>query len=355
MPQLRPEQLGAHLARELAPVYLLHGDEPLQMAECADAIRVKAREAGCGERQVFNVDVSFDWDELTAASGNLSLFSERRLMEVRLPTGKPGEMGARALKAYAADPPADVVLLVLSGKLESQARRSQWVKALENAGVGVTVWPVAPAQLPGWIGRRMQARGLEPTRDALQLLADRVEGNLLACHQEIEKLYLLYGPGEVDAERVAEAVTDSARFDVFNLLDAALLGQPARVYRMLAGLRAEAVEPPQILWALARELRELVGMAGALRGGENPGAVLARHRVWEKRKAAVGAALKRHSARKFERLLCRVAHLDRVAKGRAPGSAWDELIQLLLDLAGAGIFTDSRARAPRGYGSAAKP
>lgn len=334
MPQLRPDQLAAHLKRELAPIYFLHGDEPLQLAECADAIRAAARAGGGAERQVFNVEAGFSWDELAAASGNLSLFADRRLLEVRLPGGKPGDKGARALREYAAAPPDDAVLLVVAGKLEKQARSSQWVKALEGAGVGVAVWPIDAARLPGWIGQRMKAHGMRPTADALQLLAERVEGNLLACHQEIEKLYLLYGAADIDAERVADAVTDSARFDMFALVDAALAGQPARVFRMANGLRAEGIEPPQILWALGRELPALANMAGDLRRERNLAAVLARHRVWDKRKDAVGGALKRLSRPVLERLLRRLAWVDRVAKGRAPGNAWDELVQLLLELAG---------------------
>jgi len=335
MPQLRPDQLAAHLARQLAPVYLLHGDEPLQLAECADAVRARAREAGCAERRVFDVDASFDWNELAAAAGNLSLFAERRLLEIRLPSGKPGDRGARALREYAAAPPDDTVLLITAGKLEKQARASQWVKALEETGVGIAVWPVEPAQLPAWIGRRMNAHGMRPTPDALQLLADRVEGNLLACHQEIEKLFLLFGATAIDVEQVADAVTDSARFDVYALVDAALAGQPTRVYRMAAGLRAEGVEPPLILWALERELPALVRMAGELQSDRNLPALLARYRVWDKRKAAVGGVLKRLSRRALEGLLRRLARVDRVAKGRAPGNAWDELVQLLLELAGA--------------------
>ncbi len=334
MPQLRPDQLAAHLARQLAPAYLLHGDEPLQMAECADAVRARARESGCAERLVFNVDAGFDWDRLAAAAGNLSLFAERRLLEVRLPGGKPGDKGARALREYAAAPPDDAVLLILSGKLEKQARSSQWVKALESAGVGIAIRPVEPARLPAWIGQRMKTRGMRPTAEALQLLAERVEGNLLACHQEIEKLYLLHGAVDIDAGQVADAVTDSARFDLFALIDAALAGQPARVYRMATGLRAEGVEPPLVLWALGRELPALVRMAGDLRRERNLPALLARYRVWDKRKEVVGGALTRLSRPTLEALLRRLAHVDRVAKGRAPGNAWDELVQLLLGVAG---------------------
>ncbi len=341
MSQVRPEQLQASLQRGLAPLYFIHGDEPLQVGECADAVRAAARAQGCSDRQVFSVEPGFDWDSLQAASDSLSLFAQRRLLELRLPTGKPGDRGARALRAWCERPPEDTLLLIVSGKLEPAARRSKWVQALETAGVSVPVWPVEAAQLPAWIERRMRAAGMQPTPDAVALLADRVEGNLLACAQEIEKLFLLGGPGPVDADAVAARVIDSSRYDIFGLVDAALLGQAGRSQRMLAGLRAEGVEPVLVLWALAREIRTLAAMAAELAGGGQIGRVLAKHRVWDKRKAAVGGALKRLSRPELLDLLAQCARIDRVVKGRAAGRPWDELLQLTLRLAGADILRPS--------------
>ena len=243
MTQVRVDQFAAQLKGDLAPVYFIYGDETLLVNECADAVRAAARQRGYSDRQVFSVESGFDWNSLLAASDSLSLFSERRILELRLPTGKPGKEGAGVLRAYAERPPEDTLLLVVSAKLEPAARRSKWVRALDKAGVSVPVWPVEPAQLPAWIDRRMRAHGMQPSRDALQLLAERVEGNLLAADQEIEKLYLLHGSGSLDLETVTELVADSARYDIFGLVDAALAGDAVYAQRILGGLRAEGVEP----------------------------------------------------------------------------------------------------------------
>ena len=332
--QLRPEQLPQHLKKQLAPIYFLYGDELLLQQEAADLIRAAARAHGYTEREVFNVERDFDWNRLTEASNNLSLFAERRILEVRMPTGKPGDAGGRALREYAARPADDTLLLIISGKLDAQQRKSKWVTDLEAAGVGVQIWPVDARALPQWIRARMQGLGLEPTADAVQLLAERVEGNLLACKQEIDKLALLVGTGPVDAAAVTAAVADSARFDVYALVDSALAGEPERCLRMLAGLRSEGVEPVLVSWALARELRSLAGMAWELRRGEPAGSLMGRHRVWKNRQALVGRALGRHAPDSWLELLAGCARLDRMVKGQAPGKPWDELVQLCLRLAG---------------------
>ena len=334
MSQLRPEQLASHLQQQLLPVYFVYGDEPLQAGECADQIRAAARRQGYTDRQVFSVEPGFDWESLRCAADSLSLFAEQRILELRLPNGKPGDKGSRALRAYTQALPADTLLLILSGKLEPAARRSKWVKSLESAGASIAVWPIDAGRLPAWINSRMRSKGMQPDQQTLQLLADRTEGNLLACAQEIEKLYLLLGPGAVDAATVDHCVASSARYDVFGLVDAALLGQPARVQKMLAGLRAEGVDPVVVLWALSRELRSLAPMAAALKKSASMAQVITAARVWEKRKAAVTAVLKRLSCNRIQSLLRRCAQLDRVIKGRAAGSSWDELLQLGMGIAG---------------------
>jgi DNA polymerase-3 subunit delta len=338
--QLRADQLAGHLRQSLAPVYFIHGDETLLVDECADAIRVAARAQGYSERQVFSVETGFDWNSLVAASDSLSLFAERRILELRLPGGKPGKEGTQILRDYAERPPADTLLLIVSGKLESAARRSKWALALDQAGVSIAIWPVEAAQLPGWIDQRMRAHGMRASRDAMQLIAERVEGNLLAAAQEVEKLYLLHGSGELDIEAIAELVADSARYDVFGLVDATLAGDAAHAQRILSGLRAEGVDPVLVLWALTREIRTLTAMARQLQGGALA-QVMASHQVWDKRKPLVSAALQRIRGRQWWRLLQRCAQLDRVIKGRAAGSAWDELLQLALSLAGVNVRTIS--------------
>ncbi len=332
--KLRPEQLAAHLERELRPVYVVCGDEPLQRDEAADAIRTAARAHGFTARQVFHAESGFDWSELGAAAANLSLFGDRKLIDLRLPSGKPGDAGGKALAAYAAAPSEDQVLLLQTGKLDSSQQKTKWFKALEKAGAVVQVWPVTHRELPGWIARRLQSRGMRAGPETLALLAERAEGNLLAAAQEVEKLRLLYGEGELDAGAVERAVVGSARYSVFDLADAALGGDAARSARILDGLRGEGVEPILVLWALAREVRTLGGVAGALERGEDPERVFSAHRVWEKRKPLYRTALRRHPVRRWRNLLRRCLRVDRIIKGAEPGGAWDELIQLALFVAG---------------------
>jgi len=332
--RLRCEQLAAHLRQGVQPLYLLSGDEPLQLMEAADAIRARVRELGFGEREVLHAEANFDWNALTAASGSLSLFAEKRLLELRLPGGKPGKEGGAALSGYAADPPPDTVLLIISGKIDSASQKSKWFRALEAAGVALQVWPVEPAALPGWVMSRMRSRGMQPTDEAARILAERVEGNLLAAAQEVEKLRLLHGEGPIDAAQVEEGVADSARYDIFELVDTALLGDAPRTARVIEGLRAEGVEPILVLWALLREIRAQAQMAGELAQGSSVDAVLGRFRVWEKRKAPVRAGLARHTLKRWLLLLRRAGRIDRMVKGAEPGNPWDELLQLALLMAG---------------------
>jgi DNA polymerase-3 subunit delta len=335
--RLRSEQLAAHLAKPLLPIYLVSGDEPLQLNEATDALRAAARAQGFGEREVLQVETGFDWAALAAAGSNLSLFAERKLIELRLPSGKPGDAGAKALTAYAAAPSPDNLLLISCGKLEKQQQGSKWFKALEAAGAVVQVWPVEPRALPGWIRQRLLSRGMQPTPEAAQLLAERVEGNMLAAAQEVEKLVLLHGAGPLDGEAVRAAVADSARYDVFELADAALGGDAARCARIVEGLRGEGEEPVLILWALVREVRALALIAAEQAAGTPLDTLLQQQRVWDKRKPLYQAALKRHNLRRWRALLRRAARLDRICKGAEPGTPWDELLQFSLLMAGVRI------------------
>lgn len=340
--QIKPEQVDAHLRKQLAAVYFISGDEPLRVMEAADAIRAQARSQGYDERDVLTVQAGFDWDSLMSGGGNLSLFSQRRMIDLRIPTGKPGAEGSKALRAYAENPPDDTLLLVTAGKLESSARKGKWVQALDKAGVVVFVWPLKGREFNTWVVQRMQQRGLKPTADAVTLLADRVEGNLLACVQEIEKLYLLQGEGVVDDKAILTLVADNARYDVFGLVDSALAGKAARSTRMLRGLCAEGLVPQIVLWALSREIRQLAAMAAAVVPGQPVDAVVSRFRIWPaERKSIVAAALKRLSALQCNRLLQHCARIDRISKGQATGNAWDELLQLTLNLAGNQALPDT--------------
>lgn len=332
--KIKPEQLSAHLKRGLAPMYVVFGDEPLQAQESCDAIRAAARAQGYAERDILHAGAGFDWNSLTRATQTLSLFAERRVTELRLPTGKPGEAGAAALLEFTAHAPPDTLLLVICPKLDAATQKAKWFAALEQAGVAVQVWPVSAAQLPAWIAQRCAARGLQVSAEAATLLAQRVEGNLLAAAQDIEKLYLVHGAVKVDARRVTQAVADSARFDVYDLADAALAGDAARAARILRGLQAEQIESTLVLWAVTREVRALAGMAFDCRCGVDVEQALVRHKVWEKRKPLIKQALRRAAPDHWQRLLLTAARIDRVIKGLETGNVWDELLQLSLGIAG---------------------
>ncbi|QIT56327.1 DNA polymerase III subunit delta [Aquisalimonas sp. 2447] len=329
--RLKPDDVTQTLAKGLPLVWLITGDEPLLVGETVDAVRAAAREAGHTEREVLEADGQFDWQRLTAAADNLSLFGDRRIVELRLPTGKPGQAGGKAITDYCATAPDDTVLIITAPRLDGSTRKAAWVNAVDKAGAVVQIWPLESRELPGWLDRRMRAAGLEPTRDAVRLLAERSEGNLLAAVQEIEKLRLLLPAGQVDDDAVRRAVADSARFDVFDLTAAALEGNVARCVRITQGLRDEGVEPTLVLWALSREVR-LVCQLHSARGQEEQ--LLRRNGVFGPRKAQVQKAMRRGSARRWQALLARCARVDRVSKGVAPGRVWDELLQLSVAIAG---------------------
>jgi DNA polymerase-3 subunit delta len=339
---IRFDDLPTQISQGLKPVYIISGDEPLQAGEACDAIRRQARAQGFSEREVMHVEKSFDWEQFLAASNSLSLFAEQRLLELRMPSGKPGDKGSKALQEYARNPAPDTVLLIIAGKIEKAAQNSKWYKALDGVGASVQVWPVDAKMLPQWIRRRMQAKGMQPAAEAVTLLAERVEGNLLAAAQEIDKLLLLHGAGPIDFAAMADSVADSARYDIYGLVDAALIGDTKRVLRMLAGLKAEGAETVLLLWALTREVRSLQGMAKQIDQGERLDQVITKYRVWPKRKPLVTAALRRHNNQAWLNMLQRAARLDLMIKGRKTGNVWDELLQLCLLMAGVTLFRSSQ-------------
>jgi DNA polymerase-3 subunit delta len=331
---INTDQLGQHLKRGLAPVYFVYGEEVLLVEESCGAIRDAAHSAGYLDRQVFTVESGFDWNGLFATTQSLSLFAERRLIELRLPTGKPGEAGAKILTEIATQSPADTVLLVSCGKLDKATRAAKWVKALEAAAVTVVAYPLEAAQWPAWIRRRMEAKGLKPGPGVVDLLAQLMEGNLLACAQEIDKFSLRFGSGEVGLDDIEDNLGDNARYNVFALVDTSLRGDAAGVGRILNSLRGEGVEPILVLWALTREARELAQMANLVADGQPVMRVLETRRVWAKRKPLVGSALKRLSPTLTQDLLLRAARTDRILKGRARGDVWQELQCLALFMSG---------------------
>ncbi|MBF7730914.1 DNA polymerase III subunit delta [Pseudomonas sp. N040] len=336
--KLNSAQLTKHLQGNLAAVYAVSGDDPLLCQEACDAIRQSARSKGFSERQVLQVDASFDWNLLYQAGASLSLFAEQRLLELRIPGGKPGDKGAAALLDYLARPAADTLLLISLPKLDGSAQKTKWAKALIDGGdcQFVQIWPVETSQLPQWIRQRLAQAGLNASQAAVELIAERVQGNLLAAAQEIEKLRLVADGQQIDVAQVLAAVADSARFDVFGLLDATLNGAATQALRMLEGLRGEGEEPLFICAMLAREIRLLAGLALQVSQGTalERAFAAARPPVWDKRKPLLGKALQRHTARQLNHLLLDAQQIDAQIKGQAPGDPWNSLARLCLKLAG---------------------
>jgi len=338
--RLNADQLPAALSKNVAGVYLVSGDEPLLVGEAADAIRAAARLAGYADRTVFFIDRSFAWDELRHASQSLSLFAERRLFELRMPSGKP-DKGAQQLAELAERPPPDVVCLVVTDKLDKKASDAAWVKAVERHGVWVPIWPVQTAALPGWLRARAKLLKVDIEPAAAQLIVDRVEGNLLAAKQELEKLSLLAGGKPISADLVLRSVGDSARYDVFQLAEAAAGGDAARALRVLLGLKSEGIEPTLILWALVRELRGLwqARERDRLRSTD-------RRSGWHLAATPSPRALARLKTLPLPRLLRQAGHTDRVIKGLAMGDAWSALTGLTGSLAGALQASPESGRVP---------
>ncbi len=332
--RLKPFELSQHLSSPLKPIYWVSGDEPLQLGEACDAIRAAARNQEYGVREIYHVDRDFQWQQLTAAAQSLSLFSERRLLELRLNGAKLDDAGRSALVEYASRPPEDTVLLISGAKLEASVSKAKWFNEVMNQAVLIQVWPVEHGELPAWIGRRLQQKGFQATAEVARFLAERVEGNLLAAVQEIEKLFLLTGGGRLDMESVVAAVSDSARYDVFVLADACLAGNGARVARIVTGLEEEGVAPTLVLWSLAKDARTAALLAFAQSQGQALEALFPRMGVWDKRKPLFHKALGRFRAERWQDLLRLCTRVDKVIKGQAPGNPWQELLQLALRMAG---------------------
>lgn len=332
--KLRPEQLAAALKKGLLPIYIVSGDEPLLVEETAALIRQALREKGVAERQSFQAETGFKWAEWLASFDSLSLFAEQRLIELRLPTGKPGVEGGKTLEAWCANPPADTWLLVLLPKLDRAGQNAKWFKALEAAGALIAIQPPSLEQLPSWIGERLGRHGLKAERETLAWLAGRVEGNLLAAHQEVEKLALLLPPGPIKLDEVREAVVDVARYDASDLPEALLKGDAIRYCRILDGLKAEGEAPPLAVWMLANEVRNLYRLASGQARGESLAGLYAELRIWESRQPLVGRALKRVNLPQLTQALRQLGLIDRAAKGLLREDAWELMKQLGLSLMG---------------------
>ncbi len=334
--KLRPDQLAAVIANkgDLAPVYLLSGEEPLQLDEAADLIRRAAKSRGFIDRELFFADREFDWSTFAATCATSSVFSDSRVLDLRLiETGLTQEAGA-LLADYLSRPTNDALLLISAGKLSAANQKSRWFQAIDRIGVIVQFWPLEGVQLLDWLDRRMNSKGMLADRSGLKILAARVEGNLLAAAQEIDKLFILYGAGKIVDEMILSAVADSARFDAFDLAQAAVDGDGARVYRILAGLRQEGVAPAVALWALMREARLLVDLVARREGGQSAEQVFRQHFIWSKRKDALAQAAQRLTRSQLHEVLVLGAAADRIIKGLQVGEPWNALLTVCLQLAG---------------------
>jgi len=338
--QLKLEQLDGHLARGLRPLYVVHGDEPLQAQEAADAVRAAARAAGHGERQVFTVAGShFDWSAVLGAAQALSLFADKRIVEIRIPSGKPGKDGSEALQRYCERLPEDLLTLVTLPRLDGQQLKSGWFAALDAAGVCVRVETPPRAALPAWLAQRLARQGQrvkagEEGQRTLAFFADCVEGNLLAAHQELQKLALLHPAGELGFEQVEAAVLNVARFDAGQLGEALWSGQVARALRILDGLRAEGEAAVRVHWLLADDLRALARARAALDRGQPLPLALREARVWGVKEKLFERVLPLLADHQLAHLLAAASVCDGVCKGLRhpewPAEAWDALRRLAL-------------------------
>ncbi|MFZ6842777.1 DNA polymerase III subunit delta [Undibacterium sp. RuTC16W] len=335
--QLRFDAIDAHLSKSLASLYVITSDEHLLALETADKIRRAAKAQGFLEREILTVERSFKWGALLAANQSQSLFGDKKLVDLRIPTGKPGKDGGAALQEYVSDLSPDNLTLITLPKLDWATQKAAWVTSLQQAAVYIDIPLVERAQLPNWISLRLSMQGQSADRQSLDFIADRVEGNLLAAHQEIQKLALLHPAGKLSFEQIHDAVLNVARYDVFKLNEAMLAGNVSRLVRMLEGLKGEGEALPLVLWAVAEELRTLLKLKSGMSQGKSLGMLLKEYRIWGPREKLMEPALRRVSLATLETALQEAAQVDKMVKGlRAKafaGDAWDALLQLGLRVA----------------------
>jgi len=322
------------------PVYFFTGDEPLQLGEMADAVRKVARKAGFENREIISVETGFEWNQLAFTAESLSIFADKKIIDLRLPSGAPGTEGAKALVTYCDRLPEATLLLITAGKIASGALKTRWLEALDKVGVVVQVWPLESQDLIRWLQQRTQQRGLHVETEGLRLLASRIEGNLLAAAQEVEKLYVLYGTGNISNQQIFEVVADSSRHDVFKLMDCVLSASVNRIFKVFSGLRSEGIAAPIILWALTRDARLLIKIKLALSQGQNQEAAFKNNHIWDKRKQLVNNALNRLSDSDLNSILVLSAKADRQIKGQQQGDAWETLLAICLMFASAQIMAN---------------
>lgn len=328
--RLRYEQIENALKKQLSPLYLVTGDEPLQSGEVADAVRFTAKNSGFTSREILSVESDFAWDELKITANSLSIFSDKKILDLRITKAKINAEGASALYNYCQHLPTDTLLLITMPKLDKSALKTKWFQSIDKVGVVIQIWPLDGADLLRWLQRRTQKHGLTITPDGIKLLATKIEGNLLAVSWEIEKLFILYGNSPISAQIVAEAVANNARFDVFKLIDCVLDGHKTLTVTILNSLKTEAVAAPVVLWALTREARMLIKIQAALNQGQNKATVYQAHRLWYKHKQSVDAVLSRIKTQDLYQIMLLGAKVDRQIKGIETGDCWETLLSLCL-------------------------
>lgn len=334
--KLSIEDLPNHLSKGLRPLYVIHGSAMLLAIEAADAIRAAARKEGCDEREVLIADTGFKWSELRNSAQGMSLFSAKKLVDLRIPTGKPGVEGAQALQDYCQQLNSDTTTLVSLPRLDGATTKSKWFTALAEQAVVISADEIALQELPLWIAARLKRQNQSADNDTLTFLAHKVEGNLLAAFQEIQKLALLFPEGPLSFGQVKDAVMDVARYDVFKLSEAMLAGDAARFAHILEGLRAEGTATVLILWALAEDIRTMARVSRAMQQGGNIANALREARVWGVKQKLVERAVRRFSPAFAERALRQAALIDKLVKGLRHGDVWDELMHLGVRCARAG-------------------
>lgn len=337
--QIKAQQLAGALRKTLAPVYLISGDEPQQVGELADLIRKTAKAQDYSSREIFFADKQFDWRQLNSAADTLSIFADKKLIDLKL-SSPPGQEGGKAIAAYCQHPPEDTLLLITTGKIAKETQRSAWFQAIDKIGVIIQVWPPSEQELLPWLQTRMQQKGMSAEPKTIQLLASRVEGNMLAAAQEIEKLYVLYGAGNISPQQIIDAVADSSRYDVFKLVEVVLARKPTKILKILDSLNAEGVAPALALWALTREVRILVCLKAAKPQSEKEN-IFRNNAVWGERKQLLELAAKRLSHAELNKALLMGARADRQSKGQQQGDVWETLLQVCLVLSSASILAEA--------------
>ena len=339
--RVNAEQLTAQVQKELLPVYLVFGDEQMLVEESADQIRQQARQLGANERRVWHVEGRFDWSKIQWQEQTMSLFDSQRLLEIRLPSGSPGKEGGEAFRRFVDNPPQDTTLLIISGKIDKRSQKSKWFTELDKVGVTVPVWPVDIANLPRWITQRLKQRNLNSSEGVASLIAERIEGNLFAAAQEIEKLVLLCSDGRVTEEIVMASVADNARFQAFGLMDTVFTGQAAKIPRIISQLKAEGNDILAIFSAVSWSLHRMVDMALELSQGNNIEQVFKAQKppVWEKAKPIIHQALAKHDVKSWQYFLQQMAEIDQAAKGTVKKCPWTLLEILCLNVAGVNLHS----------------